>query len=64
MVSCRYMFIKANLKNTKVRIVNLAAEYNQDEISESNRMPEERPRDVEIETNNTFKKMNILDLDG
>ena len=64
MVSCSHMFIKINLRNTKVRRVNLASVYNADEISESNKTPEERLRDGEMETNNNLEKMTILDLYG
>ena len=45
-------------------MVNLAAVYNVEEISESNKTPEERLRDEENETNNTLEKMTILDLYG
>ena len=64
MVSCSHMFIKINLRNTKVRRVNLASVYNADEILESNKTPEERLRDGEMETNNNLEKMTILDLYG
>ena len=52
MVSCSHMFIKINLRNTKVRRADLAPVYNADEISESNKTPEERLREGEMETNN------------
>ena len=64
MVSCSHMFIKINLRNTKVRRVNLNKVYNAEEISESNKTPEERLRDEENEINNTLEKMTILDLYG
>ena len=62
MVSCSHTFIKINLKNTKVCRVNLASVYNADEVSESNKTPEERLRDGEIEINNTLENMKTLDI--
>ena len=64
MVSCSHMFININLRNTKVRRVNLASVYNAGEISESNKTPEERLKDGEIEINNTSENMNRLDIDA
>ena len=50
-ISCSHMFVKTNLKNTKLRRVNLAGIYNVYEISESNKTPEERLRDGELKIN-------------
>ena len=64
MVSCSHTFIKINLRNTKVRRLNLNTVYNADEILESSKTPEERLRDKEHETSNILEKMTIQDLYG
>ena len=64
MVSCSHTFIKIDLRNTKVRRLNLNTVYNADEILESSKTPEERLRDKEHETNNILEKMTIQDLYG
>ena len=62
MVSCSHMFIEINLKNTKVGRVNLASEYNADEVLESNKTPEDRLSDGEVKLNNTIENMKALDI--
>ena len=56
MVSCSNIFVKINLKNTKVRKVNLIGIYNTDEVSESNKTPGERLIDGEVKVNHTLEK--------
>ena len=58
MVSCSHMLTTSNLKNAKVRRIILAGIYNTDEISESNKIPKDRPKDGEVEISNTLEKKN------
>ena len=62
MVSCSHMFIEINLKNIKVGQVNLASEYNADEVLKSNKTPEDRLSDGEVKLNNTIENMKALDI--